>query len=200
VDNRKDYRAIVTVKNNNILKLIEESGFSSPYSFCKHHNINYSDVGRYINLKESPVKKTGEWTACIIRLSKALNVIPEVLFSEQQMSPVEKNSGFTEIEYHEIQALIGMDDYAKDPLDLLIDEEEYSLKMNKIEEVLTNRQLTVLKGYFGIDSGGKIKTSVLADKFDVCRGRINRIKDSAIKKIQREFDREDQISEFLSNV
>lgn len=83
-----EYRINLSIKNNLILKKIEESGYLNVNAFCLAFNISASKIGEIINLKSSPFRSDGNWKKVILKVCEALRCSPEDLFTEIQMNNV----------------------------------------------------------------------------------------------------------------
>jgi RNA polymerase sigma factor (sigma-70 family) len=80
-----DYRVEIRMKNDRILSLIENAGYKSVSEFCRLNEITNSIVGRIINFKLSPLKLNGEFLEAIEKVSIALGVSTDELFTEKQL-------------------------------------------------------------------------------------------------------------------
>ena len=83
-----DYRIDIKVKNNNILKKIEEAGYKTLAEFCiKNGKRNYQGtLGEFVNLKKSPINSRGEYHPAIDWACDLLYCSPEDLFTDVQMT------------------------------------------------------------------------------------------------------------------
>ena len=55
-----DYRVKITIRNERILKLIEDKGFVSVKSFADTHKLNYQQLGELIAGKVKPFTDKGK--------------------------------------------------------------------------------------------------------------------------------------------
>lgn len=100
---RKDYRVSVKIRNNLIIKAIEESGGQPGQKWCEKNGLSYSVISEFISMKRSPLNESGELITQAKKLCDALNKLPEELWNNQQLYPLEKN--FSEMEMTHSQIL-----------------------------------------------------------------------------------------------
>ena len=76
-----EIRLVVALKNNILLKKMEEYGYYTNASFAKECNIYQASLGQVINLNKKAVfTKSGEYTKDANRIATFFNDIPENLF------------------------------------------------------------------------------------------------------------------------
>lgn len=188
----KDYRVMVTVKNNRLISAIENAGFSSISEFCKEFGISDSEVGKYINMKISPLTDSGDIRKVAFKIIESLNCNIDDIFSEDQIwQPLEKNKSRFDLDKEDINDVLGLGRSA--PMDL---EYENSLLPQYVKSVLssvnlTDKQAKVIQMRFGIDCK-EANIDDIAEKLNVCRERVYQIEKKALRKI-----RESDISEML---
>lgn len=125
----KEYRVTVKVRNNLLLKAIEEKGERFGQKWCAANNLNYQTVLRFVNLLMSPITQEGTLRLSAQRLCDALEKLPEDLWSNEQLYPLEKN--FSEIEMDHAQVV-----------SMLPAEQQYYLpNFSELEQQQTNKVL-----------------------------------------------------------
>ena len=119
----KDYRVLIRVKNANLLRAIEAAGYKSISALCRQYDLSPKEVGELINMKTSPTRGKGR------QLAETISIILDVpifrLFSENQMEPLAKNTGSVELSMEEMLPML--ENHSPDPLQQLIDAEQYSV-------------------------------------------------------------------------
>lgn len=177
----KDYRLLVKVKNANLLRAIEKAGFKTVNAFCVANGLHPSDVGDLINLKSSPLYKGGDWRPTAERLSVVLNTPLSVLFSEEQFTPLEKNTGHVDMSFEEILPMLP--DATSSPLQKLIEVEGLAAIDTALSN-LTPRQEWVIRGRFGLD--GEEKTfNELAQELGVSCSMVQLIERKALSMLRK---------------
>ena len=177
----KDYRVTVKVRNNRILKAIEESGGVVGRQWCEAHGLRYGAVNLLINLTISPVDKNGVLRPVAARLCEVLNKIPDDLWSSDQLYPLERNFSEMEMDMDQIVALLpdAEQSYLPD-----FSEVENSHVMRIISNPvarLTPREIQVMKLRYLEDK----TLEEVGRNFDLCRQQIGQIEYRALRKIRR---------------
>ena len=179
----KDYRLLVKVKNANLLRAIEKAGFKNVNAFCVANGLPPGDVGNLVNLKSSPLYNGGDWRPIAERLSVVLNTPLSVLFSEEQFTPLEKNTGYVDMSFEEILPMLP--DATSSPLQKLI-EVEGRAAIDTALSNLTQPQEWVIRGRFGLD--GEEKTfNELAQELGVSYVRVQQIERKALRMLRKPF-------------
>ena len=101
-----DYRVNIKVRNNRILKAIEESGGVAGQKWCVANGLSYTSVNDLIGMTISPIRKSGELIPSAARLCEVLGKLPDELWSTEQIRPLEKNFTTLEMSREEIAALM----------------------------------------------------------------------------------------------
>lgn len=73
----KDYRVIITIKNNHLWRAMQRAGFTTAAELSRASGVRQDRIGLLLNLKMSPTTRTGEIRPIVARLSSVLGVIPE---------------------------------------------------------------------------------------------------------------------------
>ena len=179
----KDYRLLVKVKNANLLRAIEKAGFKTVHAFCVANDLDPGAVGGLVNLKFSPLYKDGDWRPIAERLSVVLNTPLSVLFSEEQFTPLEKNTGYVDMSFEEILPMLP--DTTSSPLQKLIEVEDRAAIDTALSK-LTQPQEWVIRGRFGLD--GEEKTlDELAQELGVSYERVRQIEHKALRMLRKPF-------------
>lgn len=100
-----DFRLQIKIKNNRILKRIEELGYKTVSAFCEHCNLNKSHVYDYINFKLDPINRhTGGWKTQAQLLADSLYCMPEDLFDN--MPTIKCNLYESQIDKKELETVL----------------------------------------------------------------------------------------------
>ncbi len=180
----KDYLVTIKVKNNNILSLIKERGFKSVMSFCKKHNLQQYYVNDYINLMISPIHR-GVYKKSAIKLADALGVIPETLFSNEQLIPLETNKKSIELNFEEIQFKLESQASYDDPLKLLIREKfNETTILDNFLNIYSDKQRELIEKFYGINGHENHTAQELGLEYNVSAARIHQIIQTGLRKIR----------------
>lgn len=180
-----EYRLEIKVKNNNILKRIEESGYTSVGEFCRLNGKKSwgSRIGSYVNLKESPLNSEGEFYHHVYGMAALLNCSPEDLFTETQMHAAIESNKRT-IEVNEAEMRFALDNSNQMLLEDQLFKDELPERVEKLLETLTPNEAKVIKMRFGLENDEAKSLGEMAQHFDVTRERIRQIEMKALRKLR----------------
>ncbi len=179
-----DYRVNIKVRNNRILKKIEERGYASPLEFCRKNKMAYPTLLDYVNLKKKIFNKNNKLQPSVRNLCEILKCMPEELFSEtQQYMEIESNQKAVECSE---QAMQGYLENYKDPLTLeeQIDEKLLLKQLDKTLSSITPRERKILEARFGLAGEEARSLREIADEYDVSASRIRQIEQTALRKLR----------------
>ena len=181
-----DYRVELKVKNNNILRKIEEAGYKTVGEFCRLNNRPswQSQIGSYVNLKETPLNAAGDFYPHVYEMSDILNCSPEDLFTQTQLqTALETNKRTIQVNEAEMEFMLN---HAPEPL-LLEDKIHADRLPEKIDEILktlTPREEKIISLRFGLDGVPPQTLEEVGHLFGVTRERIRRIEVKALRKMR----------------
>ena len=178
MNEHKDYRVTVRVRNNNILNLIEAKGVAG-YVAAKEADISYSVLSGYINMSESPLNPKGVVKETAQKLCSYFGKCVDEVWSLEQLTPIESNIRELEFSYHELTRLENI----SDPM--------LSIESDQLKEVidftldtkLTPRESKVLKLRFGFE-GDPLSLEQVGDIIEVSRERVRQIEAKALRKLR----------------
>jgi hypothetical protein len=194
----KDYRLEIKVRNNAVLKRIEELGYESVPAFCLANNLQYPSVNEIIAFKAPFYRKKGQINGSIIRLANALQVLPDYIYPpERREAPLQRNKYITEVnkaDLMQVSTSLRVDALAVDDRKML-DDFRPTLQRLMIE-ALTPKEHRVLDMRFGLTSGNEQTLESVANTFNLSRERIRIIEAKAIRKMKRP-DRSRELREYI---
>ena len=168
-----EIRLEMRIRNNRLYQLIFES-YPSVAAFCKDHQLHQSEVGEYLNLKKSPLKRNGQYKPTPIRISNIFRLLPEDVFPVE-IYTVEKTEIATSLATSEVRL-----DMLRSKPSLINVEDQFlfdSLK-TQIESGLTTlprREAYVIKRRLGMDGQPRSTLEEIATDLGVIRERIRQI-------------------------
>ena len=179
-----DYRLQLTVKNNNILKRIEQNGYKSIFDFLKKNKKSKWIPILYdlINLKKSPMNSRGEIHPCVKWLCKIFDCGLFDLFTKHQIQCELKTNKVTK-EVKEAELLF----YHQDRVllqDEILENKDKNKIINKVLETLDNRENFVIKKRFGLNGENESTLEEIANLLDVRRERVRQIEARALRKLR----------------
>lgn len=189
---KKDVRVDVSLRNNLILRAMEEKGIKSIAALCRRAGIPGMEchVGLVVNMRQLPytIPPSGgiRWRPWVEKIATALGLPPESLFSENQLEePFEKNRIHLEEESEKVRAMLTAGEHYALP-DTIAERKELLATLKAQLSQLRPREVKVLVLYFGLDGVegrsfedvGKLLTPPRT------RTRVQQIEAGALKKLR----------------
>ncbi len=178
----KPIRVTVEVKNNLILSSMEAKGIKSVTTLPDSMGIDRRSIDDLIRMTASPILKNGEWSNIALKLADFFMCLPEDLFTEEQLLPLEVNRVNAEMIYVEAQALCKQSDFAQ-ICDIAAAAELKAVLQSELE-ALTEREEKVLMLRFGLEDGCKHTQDKIGIMFGVTGARIRQIENKALRKLR----------------
>lgn len=176
----KDYRITVKVRNNRILKAIEDAGGTPGKKWCDANGICYPVVNNLINMTVGPLSASGSISSTALKLCEALNKLPEDLWSNEQLYPLEKNFSEIEMDYEQVVALLPSDEQYYLP--------DFSDFENRQAENLIGKALAKLSGkgreVLRMRYEEDMTLDQCAERLGVSRERIRQIEAKALRQMR----------------
>jgi len=176
----KDYKLTVKVRNNRILKAIEEVGGTQGGKWCQENGLEYVSVNNLINMTCSPLSASGALSKTAARLCEVLIKSPDDLWSNEQIYPLEKNFSEMEMDYHQIMALMPPDQqcYLSDFSG--IEQEQTTKLVASVVSKLTKREQQVVRMRYYENK----TLEECAKELDISSARVMQIESRALKKMR----------------
>lgn len=201
-----EYRIDLKVRNNLLLKAIEDAGYKNTAHFCKTYGLQQTLLGELLNLKVAPLRKDGTFRQIATELMDIFGALPEDLWTHEQLTmELETNKGKLDVDKAEMVRL--MDRTATGVLEHLTPEESMETKIiqdkvNKILDGLAPQPKKVLRLLYGVEINDDKKTlEQVGAMFDVSRERIRQIKVKGERTIRRHIMQLDpQLGKELSDI
>ena len=176
-----DYRVKITIRNERILKLIEDQGFVSVRSFANAHNISYQQLTELIAGKVKPFTENGLMVTACRQMLEVLNVTLEDCFTSRQIQGFNKRSFEIKVKEQELKKIINP---TKNQEQKLMEQQAKNRIRYAIEMGLEPREAAMLKMKFGFDYGVEHSGEEIAKKFNVSRARVGQILAKAQRKMK----------------
>jgi RNA polymerase sigma factor (sigma-70 family) len=162
------------LKNNLIVEAIRRQGYATVAQFCDAYGLYQSSIGDLINLKERAMNRDGTWRKDALRLANALQVEPDMLFTEQQrITELPTNRAMVELSERQAIAM------ATDPYQLAA-RADMAKNIHKLLSSLPYREQKVLRMRFFENAS----LQDVADEFDITRERVRQIEGRALAKLR----------------
>lgn len=184
----EDYRVEIRVKNNNILKRIENAGYKTVKEFCdlnEELNGKQTSIYNVINMKESPMNQnSGKFKQWVEDAALILDCMPEDFFTDAQLNAVlETNKRVFQVDENEMRLMLESHPDHMLLEDIVAKEEKKKLTMEMLE-TLTPREAKVLTVRFGLGDTEPLTLEQTGKLFDVTRERIRHIEAKALRKLR----------------
>lgn len=176
----KDYRITVKVRNNRILKAIEDAGGTPGQKWCDANGLVYTSVNSLINMTVGPLSASGSISTPAMNLCEVLNKLPEDLWSNEQLYPLEKNFSEIEMDYEQVVALLPSDEQYYLP--------DFSDFENRQAKALIGKALAKLSGkgreVLRMRHEEDMTLDQCAERLGVSRERIRQIEAKALRQMR----------------
>ncbi len=176
----KDYRLTLKVRNNRLLKAIETAGGTPGAKWCAANGLTYTLVNDLINMTSSPLTIKGKLRQEAVKLCEILNKLPEDLWSNEQLYPLEKNFSEMEMDYAQVIALLPKEEQSYLPDFSEFEQAQTKALVSKLVSTLTPREQDVIRMRFEDD----LTLAECAAQFNVGLERIRQIEAKALRKMR----------------
>jgi RNA polymerase sigma factor (sigma-70 family) len=195
-----EYRIKVSVRNNLILKAIEDQGHESIKHFCEVYDLKAVDVRNVINFTKRPMQPNGEFCTTANKLMEALGAAPTDLWTVEQLElGLTRNSVERVVGQKALDSLLGMDNgemiAIKSPDESVLNKEK-NLAVLDVVSSLTSREQKVLQLRFGLYGEEEHTLEETGKIIDVTRERVRQIEAKALRKL-RHPSRSRKVLEFI---
>jgi RNA polymerase sigma factor (sigma-70 family) len=176
----KDYRVTVKVRNNRILRAIESAGGTAGGKWCEANGLSYSVVNDLISLRVSPLTMHGSLSATAEKLCDILGKLPEELWSNDQLYPLEKNFSELEMSHEQVVAMLPNEQqfYLMDTSEM--ERKQTKKLMDKALETLTAREAKILRMRFEDD----LTLEAIGKQLGVTGQRVREMEARALRKMR----------------
>jgi RNA polymerase sigma factor (sigma-70 family) len=193
-DTTDEYRVDLKVRNNLLLTAIENAGYKSVAEFSRACGVNQVTIGDFLNLKKAPLTKDGDFSSAAQRIGDFLGLLPEDLWSQEQLLFVlPTNKSHFNLSHKEMVLALSRHAgellEAPDPATGLENEDRRRL-IGELLDGLTPKEAKVLRLRFGIETSDEHTLEEVAGMLDVTRERIRQIEAKALRKLKNPQRRE----------
>jgi RNA polymerase sigma factor (sigma-70 family) len=190
MDEPKDYRVTVKVRNARIINALAEMGEVVGSKSADKIGISYAKLLALSNLKLSPIDKDGNIIPEVLKLCDYTNKLPLDLFSPDQIVPLETNTAEIDMTADEVETLMLSSSGAPNPEKLLGDSQSAKV-LSDLLETLTPVESKILKLRFGVNCDEHSYEEV-GKVFEVSGTRIRQLEARALRKMRHPW-RSDQL-------
>jgi DNA-directed RNA polymerase specialized sigma subunit len=200
--NMEDYRVDIKVRNNTILKRIEDAGYKTVGEFCRLNNIFkwVSRLGELIAMKESPLRSDGAFRPFVIKVADILNCDPLDLFTDTQLHAILKtNKRSIKVNEAEMRVMLESTESKQKLLEDIVSDEQLEKKVDKALHTLTMREEKVIQMRFGLgDYDRPHNLHEIAKEFGITGARVRQIEQNALRRLRHPLNK-NGLREFLNH-
>lgn len=182
----EEYRVKITVRNNLIMRAIEEMGYTNLGQFAKCEGIALGGLYDLINLKKSPIGVEGEFSKYAKELMEVLGACPTDLWTEEQLTlTLKKNSEERQLSKEGLR--IALQSTARSLIGLPhkdIEQKEAEVVIKDMLDSISPRRAKILSLRFGLGGVEEHTLEETAELFDCTRERIRQIEAKALRDMR----------------
>lgn len=175
-----DYRLTIKVRNNRLLKAIEAVGGTPGKKWCDENGLGYSRVNDLINMTSSPLTEKGDLYHDAAKLCEVLGKLPEDLWSNEQLYPLEKNFSEMELDYAQVVALLPTEQQSYLPDFSDLEQEQTRNLVSSVLATLTQKEREVIRMRYEEEFTYK----ECGEHLGITCGRIRQIEVKALRKLR----------------
>jgi RNA polymerase primary sigma factor len=183
-----EYRIKVSVRNNLILKAIEDFGYTSVYKFCMENNLSVGVINQIVGFRVKPIGQDGTFNKHAQALMEVLGAAPTDLWTAEQLElSLTKNTVEKEIGQRALDKLLGMDNgelLTIESPEESVYQKEKNLALADVVDSLTPKEQKVLQLRFGLHGEEEHTLEETGNIIDVTRERVRQIEAKALRKLR----------------
>jgi len=181
-----DYRVKINIRNNRLLRAMEEKGYRSARQFCMGTGLNYSWLISLISGKIKPLRDNGTLSPHTIDLLSQLDLNLEDAFTERQLQGFKKHSFQMDMSESQMASISSL---PTKNAELFLMEKDVSRVLSSImAETLNPREEMIIRGFYFENKN----TEDLAKEFSITRSRVDQIIKKGLFKISTHYKKLDQ--------
>lgn len=177
----KDYRLTIRVRNNRLLKAIEAGGWVLGKKWCDANGLSYGRVNGLVNMTTSPLMSDGRLYPDAARLCDVLGKLPEDLWSNEQLYPLEKNFSEMEMDHGQVVAMLPSEQQSYPPDFSEIEQKQARALLQKAMRSLSLNGQEVIRYRYEDD----LTLEQCAKRMGLTKERIRQIEARAIRCLQK---------------
>ena len=178
----KDYRVTVKVRNARIINALAEMGEVVGAKVSAKIGISYGKLLALSNLTISPIDKDGNVTPEVLKICDFTNKMPLELFSPDQIVPLETNTAEVEMTADEVETLM-LSSYGSHNPEKLLSDSQSAQAIKDLLDTLSPRESKILQLRYGMDCDTHTYEEI-GKVFEVTKDRIRQIEAKALRKMR----------------
>ncbi len=177
-----DYRLRISVRNNRILTLIEQT-HDSMMSFARDRQIPYQGLVNLVALRAPARNANGEWAKIVVTVATALRVEPEELFSERQLAGLPVSTVIRNVSEDDILSLTSPE---AEHLSISQDQDDriFARQIVNHLEKLPSKHRFIIEKYFGLNDNTQANFTTIAEEMNLSVTRVSQLYQNGIRKLK----------------
>ena len=177
-----DYRIKITIRNDRLLRAIEEAGYKNVQQFALDNFFHYEKVNRLIRGVFKPITEEGSLKPFCSEVLRVLGKKIEDCFTPKQLQGFKKSTFVTSVDEKTLMQL----SQNNSTVELKLVENDVKKIIDKIFlENLRPKEERILRMRYGIGLNTDHTLEEIGLEFNVCRSRIGEITKKAIEKLKK---------------
>lgn len=182
----EEYRLKVTIRNNLIMRAIEDFGYTNLNKFATAEDISIGGLYDLVNLKRAPIGVDGEFSKYAKELMEVLGACPTDLWTVEQLTlTLRKNSEERQLSKEAMQ--VALQSGARSLIGLPHHEVENKQKEKAVSDMLETiapRSKQILSLRFGLGGQEEHTLEEVAEIMDITRERVRQIEAKVFRHIR----------------
>lgn len=176
----KDFLFTEKVRNNRILKAIESVNGSPGQIWCKDNGLSYTIVNNLINMTISPLNAEGSLSKNAARLLEVVGKLPDELWSNEQLYPLERNFSNIEMDYDQVLSMIPAEQqFYPTGFSKIEKEQTKAILLHALSSLTLNeREVIIMKFY------DELTDTQISKRLNLSKSRIAQIQNHAIRTLR----------------
>ncbi len=176
-----DYRIDIRVKNGKLMKMMARHGIFTMAEMSRRSGIEQSTLGHLANLKLPGRLKDGKWRPSLIKLSEALNCLPEEIYPvAHEYDPLTVNRGEWYADLEDMKRLVANE--TNPELEYLTKEVAANL-MACLQEIEPRHRHATVRWY-GLDGDPPATQREIGEELGVCVARVGQMLNNTLLKLR----------------
>lgn len=178
----RDYSIEVRVRNARILGLMRRAGISTMSELSRKCGVSPQEIGRLVNLKITPLHRSGQYSKMVERIADALFCHPDDMFTDRQRTQfMVSNRRCVEVAEAEVEAhLAALEVVAPDEHVALLERDD---AIQKALARITPRERLIVEARFGLNDGQEKTYRQIGDVIGTGPERVRQIEARALTKL-----------------
>lgn len=181
-----DFRVEVKIKNAVLYNLITSHN-PTVNNFAKEHKMSATSLGEFINMKNSPINKYGNWKPSVLKLADFFNVHPSYIFPDTIANiELTTNKGSFEVDKERVKEIMNVH---QDPI-LEIENDDLKKSISRLLDNIPKFKIhehgiDIVKKHFGLEDYDPKNFVEISEDYDISSSRVTQIFNNTMRIIRQ---------------